>query len=258
MKDEQPLTNTPRCQGHDLRIMLKFMDENGKTVTKKYPMYKLLLADHGEFMDTLKSVDPKERIDATPAVFGKALRFLRDPLACRAMTPQDALEVVSFYAKHACLGGLRLCDEVLLELVKKNDPLYMEVSTNELDLLVDAVAVACHLNLPKTRDVGIAWISKKLQAGTRLCFDNTMFSHLQVAKLQPLAKLLGLFKESFPADTPEEEIRSPEFPRYTEFTSQCNTGIVVPGRGRHNENGALTEAEITSLYQREHLADLWW
>ena len=229
-----------RCSDHDLTVVLKYTETDGKEgkkdelKTKEYQMYYQTLASMSKFVDAALTTDMKEKetktisLDVTPQEFETALGYIENPIKVLTMTPQDALKVVPFYDQHEFTGGLAICDEVLKAYLTKqpiwdvHDSTSFSMDSSELDpdLLVDVIAAGFKYTLTLCLDKGIHYLDKSF----RVVPARNMFTESHFRELQPLFQS-GKIK-TFPVLT-SEEIESVLFPKYV-FTLYRALSFPVP------------------------------
>lgn len=233
-----------RSSDADLKIILKYLDENGFSQRRELHLYSQVLASLSNFIDTTLSVDMKEKTDreivlhdVSPEVFELGLKFLQDPLAALSISPEDVIKVVEFYDKYEFTAGIKLCDRVLFDYVKTK---YIETDNKtapiNLDLLVTAATLANKCNLPKASQAAINYLTIKLNGDYNAPYNATMFTVELVEKLHEMFKN-GLLDNVLPPGLTREELESPLFPKYfvayrsREYTSHTIKTIVVEGLG---------------------------
>lgn len=74
------------------------------------------------------------------------------------MTALEAMTVIEFYHVYKFTEGIALCDDVLADYFCKNAELDFFTPPEDLDLLVDAAAMAHRLDLPKSKIQAILYL----------------------------------------------------------------------------------------------------
>lgn len=145
--------------------------------------------------------------------FEAAIKFQEDALAIRAMTPEDVMLVADFYDKYEFTGGLDLCDAVLLDYFTRNKNKNPEKEAPEnLDLLVDAIALADKLMLKKSRIVGNGFLEARLNS-VSVPYGRIMFTEDHFKTILPMLKNKTV-NFGFIRGNPPEEMDSLLFPKY--------------------------------------------
>ena len=222
MSDEHPATKKLRLSEPDLKIILKYKDDDDTQMTKEYEVYANILASMSKFVDASLSIEMKEKAegvivmqDVTPEVFDVALLYMSDPSAARSATPEDIIKVVEFYDKYEFSSGLKLCDDILHDFFTREMKLDDKHPPENLDLLVDCIVLAEQLSLDQSKTSGLDYLESRFGNDFRR-FGATMFSVEHVRKMHPMFKK-GLFPDIIQdicADLTKEELDSPCFPRY--------------------------------------------
>jgi hypothetical protein len=219
-EEDLPCSKKLRYIDPDIEIIVRTSSHE----EKRYHMYSAVLGSLSKFMDASLSVRATRQIvfqQVSPATFEAAIRFLRDPVASRSMTPRDVLQVIEFYNRYEFEGGLQLCNQVLLDYFTQQD----DGPPRDLDLLVDAVAVAERFALEGSRLQGVACLNSILQLPCHSRFGPMVFRASHIAKLQPLFST-GRFdsilhRMQLTPDSPE--VSSPLFPRFfVDWTCKSN------------------------------------
>ena len=241
-EQKEPESKKLRSAEPDLKVLVKYTDDNGNSLERGYLMYSSLLANLSNFVDTCLTVEMKEKTtkeivfqDVTPDIFDLALHFQDDPFAIRSMTPEDAVKLVEFYDRFDFSGGIKLCDQVLSDYLRQQKAYDNMTPPDNLDLLVEAIAMADKLDLSKCKSDGVDYLNSRFNGtggSNRIRnrdqhYGPTMFTIEHVKKLHPIFK--KKLVDYFPSDMTQEELDSPLFPRYfVEYASHgystCNAG----------------------------------
>ena len=90
--EESPCSKRLRCSDPDLKVILKYADEEGNPAEKIYPMYRHNLARLSKFIDDALSVDMREKATGEMLFQMWILNCLKKPLiSCRTPLPVDRL-----------------------------------------------------------------------------------------------------------------------------------------------------------------------
>lgn len=230
---EEPPSKKLRSSEPDLRVTLKYGQPSSE---KTYDMYAQVFARQSKFVDTMLSVEMKEKQtrtivlhDVSSDVFENALLFLDDPSAVLSMTAQNAMKIVEFYDKYEFVAGLELCDLVLKKYVDKENA---RARPEDLDFLVDVIVAADKFQLKETKDSGHSYLFTRFLVSQPNHYGAEMFSVEHIRRLQPLL-MSGEF--ILPITVSKEEIASTLFPKYFcekvshAFTRKVLKAVVVCG-----------------------------
>lgn len=244
MSTQAPPSKKLRSCWPDLKVILKYKDENGREKKKVYHKYKLVLATLSDFVDTALTSGMTEEMtstivfqDTTPGVFELALK-IEDPSFCvsRAMDPIDAMKVVRFYHKYSFSSGLTLCDYVLSQCIselvyedkqKVHTTLYNPAGDEELcdpeweeedlEVVANAIALSEELDLVMSKRSAVRCLKYRLNP-YNVSEYNPPFTLKQLKKLHPFMKA-SMPKDELPAylrRLSKDELKSALLPRYVD------------------------------------------
>ncbi|CAB9504278.1 expressed unknown protein [Seminavis robusta] len=260
--EEEQVADEPPCKkirssDPDIKITLKYMDDDNDPATKEYSMYGPVLSHLSKFIDTSLSVGMQEKAtneiifhDVHPDLFEKALNFLQEPCAARSMTAKDASELIEFYDKYDFEGGLKLCDEVIAAYLEHQNALGLMTPPDDLGILVDAAALAYQINLPKAKDVAISYLRTRMRDAEKT-YGRMMFGSEHIKKLQPMF-VDRIFREYFLEDLTKEEVSSPLFPKYFLTCTELNHYETQPFEILHLSG--TKHAAFNGAYQRDEFS----
>ncbi|CAB9519681.1 expressed unknown protein [Seminavis robusta] len=230
--ESEPPCKKIRSSDPDVKIIVKYEDDKGKPARKEYQMYGQRISHLSKFFDTTLCVEMKEKAtrkivlqDLHPDLFEKAIKFQEDLSAIRSMTIEDAVELVEFYDMYDFKGGIQLCDDIIAEYLQEEiddeEASETPIAPDDLDVLVDAAALAYQHNLAKSKKKAVDYLTMKMDEEESV-HGQMMFQYSHIQKLHPMFKD-GLF--SMTDHMTDEEVASPLFPRYF-------TAIVSDNHGR--------------------------
>lgn len=118
----------------DLKVIVRYKDQDGKSAEKEYDMHSVILANQSLFVDDNLSDGAKREVvfDADLETFEFALKCLDDPIAANAMSPKDAAKFVQFYHKYDFAKGIQLCDRVFCDYVSE----YPQMTLKPLQMIL--------------------------------------------------------------------------------------------------------------------------
>ena len=185
----------------DLKIVIAGGEE-GEEETRWYQ--SATMAEHSVYIDnTIESLMTEnvgkpyeirfEDIDET--TWELMMKFL-DPVESRDMMAKDVLVVGEFYDRYDFPQGRKLCDKVLQEyfMSERNNEAEMDV-----EMLVDAVALAYKAHLLKSYEIGQRFVKEKLSS-----YKDNSYS-------RPTVAALPIQVESSEMGTPSSKTRKSRF-----------------------------------------------
>ena len=198
----------------DLRVIVGQGDEK-----KEYLCHSVVLASHSVYIDTMLATSMKEKRervlsfpDLDPTTWESMLKFLTDPLASRAMTVEDTVELAIAYDKYEFSEGRRYCDFILAETFRRLstpslrsvEEFYDDDKPNDLTTLIDTYVLANTAHLQETKGAAVHLFGLIFQR----VGHSLLFTESQLKMLTPLIK-----SDKLLPDWTEEKISLPTFPR---------------------------------------------
>lgn len=104
----------------------------------------------------------------------------------RSLSIETAMELAPVYGKFSFESGLKICDQVLVEMfegVPQRNEVH-EMPKHDLDLLIDVFLLAIDAHLKDTVKHAVSYFQGVL--GSPYRYDKIMFSKDQIKKLMPL------------------------------------------------------------------------
>ena len=202
--------------------------------------YSATLASQSRYVDMIlfhnkDSSDNYKEIhfpDIRPQEWLRMMKLIEDPLALRALSSNEAMELVIHYDKYDIPSGIKICDETISSI-------YKEQNDHTVDQRVEALTLCDHIYLRKTYHWGRLWIYNVFHnfataPGEYFCFPLTKdhFKELIPVILKdselPTIESLGLGVEPFDAhqhiEGGRENVTFLLQTQILSFASDCYTG----------------------------------
>jgi hypothetical protein len=122
--------------------------------------------------------------DVTLQLFEQDLTFLMD--SSQLFGTEEAVQFAEFYDQYEFTSGIALCDSLLLKYLSSDLEAGIHAMPSNLDLLVNAAAVAFQCNLPRAKVAAVNCMKARMHHDATSPFGPWIFRAHHIKTLLPV------------------------------------------------------------------------